>query len=184
MEVNLKPATIKILEAGRTAIDKYEADYSSTNDNAVKECNATLKRLGFESQDDFGRWNLSMIMEALKVCRPREGSCDQCEGIPDNECPCVIAWGKRGAGGIPTEHKNAQYVRDIVKRFMNKKPTTNAELIEKAGIQSFIHNDPSKANRVFLFCPVGHGFYYDVTKIKEFPFDMTWDKPPGLHVER
>ena len=181
MEVDLKPETIKVLLAGRDAVDKFEADYDPNNDNASLELKESLVKLGFTDLQDFGVWNMQMIMLALKECRPREGSCDQCKGIPDNECPCVLTWGKRGAGGVPTDLKNIQYVRTIVSKYMNRKQTTNAELVEKAGIQAFVHNKPEWNNRVSLFCPVGHGFYYDITKIKEFPFDLSWLKP-SMHL--
>jgi len=142
---------IERLLAGRKIIDDYR-------DKPRSEKIPLLRELGFSSTAEYSIWDRKMIFQAFKESYPIEGECDLCAGITEKEIKCVVTFSFEAC-----YYKKLVGVPDSIYQWSLEQYLKGNLYLTESGVY-----------KIKSGCPVDHGFYTIPSKIKEFPFDLTW----------
>jgi hypothetical protein len=187
MKVDLTDELVSVLLKGRGIIDVHRQEKASLSGSIYKSLDSLratltssytteLKELGFESLDEFGKWNEDMClaehMDYLQVV----SYCNHCEGYKDKP-PCVVTCGETALyyhwkGTDDDILKFRKYTLNI-RRNMHIKADKSVEIKDtKALVSTAIKHGQSYDEGTFSICPKGMGFQYKY--IHNPRFDVTW----------
>ena len=150
----------KLLKA-RDIIDKHKKRDIKLEDD-IKHTKLTikmiddLKKLGFNSLEEFSEFNFDMNRQGFEDARPIEGECDKCAGY-NGTPPCVLIWGDRACF-----YRSGGMSRESIMRSFWIAFNQHTDGISYSG------------NKKQLVCRDGHGYYCDLDKIKDYKFDVNW----------
>jgi hypothetical protein len=178
----LGQADIDRLLAARAITEEYERD--SKGEDATWAFIKRLQELHFNSPQDFFKWNDKMNRLAFKECRPIFGKCDSCNGYKGT-APCTpFITPDSGqdifANCFPDLSKEKQFERHLLDRQNPSKWLTLDFLVEyifrlmKIGILA--EDIKWEKSTQHVLCPPGHGFYIELDKMKDLPFDISWHR--------
>jgi hypothetical protein len=114
-----------------------------------------IKGQGFTDFQEFKDWHDKVVFEVYKECHPIQGSCDLCGQKGLEKQPCVVFYKSTDVCPKVGEPASDGVYQDAFWR-------------EKNGAFKTV-GDMRYGN-----CLDGHGFWQDMTKFKEPPFDLLW----------
>ena len=191
-EAKLDEETICTLIHGRALIDKCREDKTfirssvqDTNERndifagMVGNRNTDLSKLGFESIDEFQKFNEQMCLEVIAKYRTIIGNCDKCEGYKGTP-PCVVLFGKNACFNTGTSVDIKMNSYKMLLDGARAGITITSDNI-KAGEYSspsafgkqLIHR--IKDGKIQFICPERHGYSHSCEVLAtDFPFELAW----------
>jgi len=171
--------TARSVEASATTANKASA-YTTMQDSFTTSKDTYMSVLlenGFETVDDFYKFNNTMCLSALKGTLELLTGCDKCKGLYDSadKTPCTIT---DGCPDFYDQWEDTQEWQDrlyeiILYIWHNsevKEDGTFTKLLKELPVKD--SGDFNKGG--FSICPDGHGFTF---KFNGMPaFDLNWNK--------
>ena len=154
------------LLAGRAIVDSHrnrpwQTETDEDHTASTLKMYSELKDLGFDTVQDFEKFNSDMCFQEYKSKTCLEGHCDQCAGIEGTPF-CVIRFGEKACYYV-----HEKILLDDIFKILYKARKTQPEIITKTENRTGFHPP--------LGCPDGHGFYViDLDKRLPFAFDIDW----------
>ena len=177
---------IEKLLQGRKIIDTHTAtkeaaagskDYDIVHTDSILLMNSELQKLGFEEGnevDSFLKFNKQMHDDILLEVFPLQGFCDGCVGNLDPTTGketgymCEKMYGK----SCPDPSVLATKETGIIPMFLQMSVFT----ITRKNISDPNSKTISEKNHILRnACPEGHGFYVDISRVGDLPFDPWWE---------
>lgn len=171
----MKTEDINKLMICREAVEKHNAfkaerrkalpdkAFESERSKSTLHMLDVLKQQGFNTFDDFQKFNYKMNFDAYKECRPIQGICDLCGLKELKDQPCFKKYGNAIMSCAAAQKEGESYMDGIYKEVMRveregSKINYNGKVLPKS------------------YCPEGHGYHVVLDRCSEFPFDVFWGK--------
>jgi hypothetical protein len=137
------------------------------------EINQILKEQGFIDDEGngstivFGKWNEVCCVEVYKECHPLQGTCDFCgeETLLNQKC---VQMNNLMSVASCSAVKNNDFLLKGTDEEILFKMYSYLLIFERKGVPYTTES----INK--YFCPAGHGYYVDESKLKVLPFDVCW----------
>ena len=167
----MKKKDITKLLRGREIVDAYRAKHAGGVDESAK-LTEDIKALGFESIDDFFKFNYDMCMQVIKEI-PIYGECDLCKGYKG--IPQCQVWFGRGGCAVTKVRPNKE---NMYRAILAKMQAGVADSLYSSSAQrrDYLKERIDSKTGIYWYCTKGHGFYCRPLEVssKESLFDIRW----------
>jgi hypothetical protein len=176
----------------KEAISSEESISIDVRDNINDEIlslNKELLKLGFNSLEEFKKFNEDMCIQLISEERTVYGECDLCKGY-DGIPPCYVQMGdsscfKTHSKMNPNDIYKKMYIGVLkgIVTITNKDKAVLENGYYKVESEGFVNDRSITVTRyinydkkiLYMTCPPGHGYYNKYEKDEsEFLFDLTW----------
>jgi hypothetical protein len=177
----MNQADIDKLLAIREAWDKYKSVTTEKTAAQIDDYYGVVWSYGIERRDEIEALNDALTMQWIKENLTMHGECDKCEGYKDTP-PCNNTFGEKGCftSGIGIDPQVYYYAIFKGIRLGLRPPVKGSQITTSDN--GIVYERQAKANvfaidgdKIYLMCPVGHGYYHDYfTPVEKAPFALYW----------
>jgi len=164
----------------RAAWDKYKAISTEKTATQIDDYYKVVWSYSIERRDEIEVFNNDMLMQYIKETFTMRGECDKCEGYKGTP-PCSNTFGEKGCYNTGSKINPQEYYYAIFKGIrLGLRPPVKDAVAYTTDDAGLVYTGQTKANvfaidgdKIYLLCPVGHGYYHDYfIPVEKAPCDL------------